>query len=105
MRAGIPSASEISVVCGPPPWHHHDPHTEVVEDRDLLDQYPGSVGIAEYTTAGLHNEGLALVHADIGSALLSARMARVCSPRCMIILLPQTPFSIDKARPSARPIG
>ena len=50
--------------------HHHHAHAEVVEYRDLLDQRPRGVGVAKHTATGLHYEGFALVHADIGGGAL-----------------------------------
>ena len=45
--------------------HHHHLDAEVVQDRDLLDQRARGDRVAEHGAAGLHDEGLALVHADV----------------------------------------
>jgi hypothetical protein len=47
--------------------NHHDPHTEVVQDRDLLDEDPSGFRVGEYTAAGLHHKRLALVHPNVRS--------------------------------------
>ena len=50
--------------------HQHDAHAEVMQDRDLLDQRARSVRVGKHPAAGLHHEGLALVHADVGRRTL-----------------------------------
>ena len=50
--------------------HHHDPHAEVMEHGDLLDQDARRGRVAEHAAAGLDDERLALVHADVGSGAL-----------------------------------
>src|SRR5262249_18165004 len=43
--------------------HQHHAHAEVMEDSDLLHQHARAAAVREHSAAGLHHEGLALVHA------------------------------------------
>ena len=46
--------------------HEHHAHAEVMKDGDLLDEAAHGGRVGEHAAAGLHDEGLALVHADVG---------------------------------------
>src|ERR1022692_4789311 len=46
--------------------HQHDFDANLMQDRDLLDQYPGGPVVGEHGAARLDDENLAFVHANVG---------------------------------------
>ena len=53
--------------------HQHHAYAELVQDRDLFDEGPHRRRVAECAAAGLDDEDLALVHADVRGGARAAR--------------------------------